>query len=81
MTKAEAFVYNSDKWEFGFNRQEDHISMADTHVNVYFSKDGQYRLACYSSHGDSMLYRKVGETWAWVGQIEHTYDTTLAGLV
>lgn len=105
MTKAEAFVYNSPKWRQEFQRKEDHDSMADTDVNVYFRYesfdsdhkpigDPTHRLACYSSHGDSILW--VASTiqnvlpiykWEWYrenglkGNIEYDYDTVLKDLV
>jgi hypothetical protein len=82
MTKAEAMVRNSDKWKYVGQRIEDHGYSADTIANIYESLDGGHRLVCYSSHGDSNLWRKVraGE-WGFYGQIEHTYDIALKELV
>jgi len=88
MTKAEATVHLSDKWMLKESRREDHGSLADTVCNIYVSKDGWYRLTCYSSHGDSILWKaeprpQTDPRYKWhnLGQIEHIYDTALAGLV
>jgi len=86
MTKAEAMVSLSDKWMHKESRVEDHKSLADTVCNIYVTKDGKHRLSCYSSHGDSILWERVEGnlpryTWNFRGQIEHIYDTALAGLV
>jgi hypothetical protein len=82
MTKAEAYVRNSDLWEYKGQRREDHGYSADTIANIYERIDGSYRLVCYSCHGDSNLWKKVraGE-WGFQGQIEHSYDIALKDLV
>lgn len=61
MTKAEAYVHNSPRWEKTDSRTEDHGSMADTTVNIYHrfeegNPEPTHRLTCYSSHGDSILW-------------------------
>lgn len=70
MTKAEAYVSRSRLWRQEIQRTEDHGSMADTHVNIYFRYsmldddgktigDATHRLSCYSSHGDSILWERA----------------------
>jgi hypothetical protein len=88
VTKAEAYVYNSSKWIKGESRVEDHNSLADTTCNLYFSTDGLHRLACYSSHGDSILWTrsKIENVlphyiWEHPVNVEFTYDTDLKELV
>jgi len=61
MTKAEAWVAMSPHWPNRPTEQrtEDHKSVANTIANIYISNDGQWRLVCYSSHGDSILWQAV----------------------